>query len=410
MPEGIKIQEDEMKYDFTTIMDRRGKDSIAVDVIPVLDAEVAEGFSRLPMWVADMNFATAPTIQEHIIARVGHPAFGYFEPTQEYYDSIIGWQEKHNHVQGLTREEIGYENGVLGCVSSALQAFTAPGEAVLLHAPTYVGFTGTMQNNGRKIVLSDLKRDRDGIWRMDYEDMDKKIKENHIHFAVFCSPHNPSGRVWEREEIAAAMEVYRKNDCVVVSDEIWSDLTLEGYSHIPTQSVSEDAKNRTIAVYAPSKTFNLAGLIGSYHIIYNPYLRDRVRKQASLCHYNSMNVLSMHALIGAYRPEGSEWVEQLRHVLTGNVEYAYAFIREHFEGVELAKPQGTYMLYLDCKKWLEKKGMSMDELLQAGIRVGVIWQDGRPFNCPDTIRMNLALPRTLVEEAFDRLHKYVFKG
>lgn len=397
-----------MKYDFTTVMDRKGKDSIAVDVIPFPDAEIREGFSRLPMWVADMNFATVPTIQEHIIARVGHPAFGYFNPTEEYYNSIISWQEKRNHVTGLTKEEIGYENGVLGCVSSALQAFTAPGEAVLLHSPTYIGFTGTMNNNGRKIVLSDLKRDENGIWRMDYEDMDRKIRENHIHMAIFCSPHNPTGRVWEREEIEAAMEVYRNNDCVVISDEIWSDLTLEGYQHIPTQSISEDAKNRTIAIYAPSKTFNLAGLIGSYHIIYNEYLRDRVRKQASLSHYNSMNVLSMHALIGAYRPEGMEWVDELRSVLTGNATYAYQFIREHFEGVELAMPQGTYMLYLDCEKWCRKKGITMDELIRAGISVGVIWQDGRPFNRPWAIRMNLALPHALVEEALKRLAEHVF--
>ena len=204
------------------------------------------------------------------------------------------------------------------------------------------------------------------------------------------------------------MEVYSRNNCVVVSDEIWSDLTLEGHKHIPTQSISEDARNRTIAVYAPSKTFNLAGLIGSYHIIYNPYLRDRVRKQAELSHYNSMNVLSMHALIGAYQPEGHEWVDELRHVLTENVEYAYSYILDQFSGVELAKPEGTYMLYLDCEKFCQEHDMSMDELIRAGIRVGVIWQDGRPFHRPYAIRLNLALPHSLVAEAMARLDKYVF--
>lgn len=397
-----------MKYDFTSIIDRTGKDAIAVDIIPFSEASVQEGFSRIPMWVADMNFATAPTIQEAVIERTKHPAFGYFNPTDEYYNSIISWQKTRNGVEGLTKDEIGYENGVLGCVASALQAFTAPGEAVLLHSPTYIGFTGTLENNGRKIILSDLKQDENGVWRMDYEDMDRKIRENHIHFAIFCSPHNPCGRVWEREEIEAAMEVYRKNDCVVISDEIWSDLTLSGHNHIPTQSVSEDAKNRTIAIYAPSKTFNLAGLIGSYHIIYNPYLRDRVRKQSSLSHYNSMNVLSMHALIGAYRPEGQEWLDELREVLTGNVDYAYNYIRENFKGVNLAKPEGTYMLYLDCEEWCACHGVSMDELIRAGISVGVIWQDGRPFNRPWAIRMNLAVPLSLVKEAMKRLDEYVF--
>ena len=397
-----------MKYDFTTIMDRRGKDSIAVEVIPFPDVEIQEGFSRLPMWVADMNFATAPSIVKHMQDRIGHPAFGYYNPSEEYFASIKGWQERRNGVTGLTNEAIGYENGVLGGVSSVLQAFTAPGEAVLLHAPTYVGFTGTVNSIGRKIVLSDLKRDGDGIWRMDYEDMEQKIKENRIHMAIFCTPHNPVGRVWEREEIEAAMEVYRRNDCLVISDEIWSDLTLEGHRHIPTQSVSEDARNRTVALYAPTKTFNLAGLIGSYHIIYNEYLRDRVQKQSSLSHYNAMNVLSMHALIGAYSREGEEWLEELRTVLTRNVEYAYRFIREHFADVDLALPQGTYMLYLDCEKWCRNKKVTMDELIRAGIRVGVIWQDGRPFNRPYAIRMNLALPHCLVTEVFDRLAKYVF--
>ena len=397
-----------MKYDFTSIIDRQGKDSIAVDVIPFDNAQVADGFTKIPMWVADMNYATVPTIQDAIIERAKHPAFGYFDPREEYYGKIIEWQNKRNGVEGLTKEAIGYENGVLGCVSSAAQAFSAPGEAVLLHSPTYIGFTHALESIGRKIILSDLVRDEEGVWRMDYEDMDRKLKENHIHFAVFCSPHNPCGRVWSREEIEKAMDVYARNNCVVVSDEIWSDLTLAGHKHIPTQSISADAKNRTIAVYAPSKTFNLAGLIGSYHIIYNPYLRDRVRKQAELSHYNSMNVLSMHALIGAYQPEGYQWVDELRQVLTENVEYAYQYILTHFSGVALAKPEGTYMLYLDCEKFCREHQLSMDELIRAGIRVGVIWQDGRPFHRPYAIRLNLALPHSLVVEAMERLNEYVF--
>lgn len=397
-----------MKYDFTSIMDRHGKDSIAVDKIPVEGARVDEGFSTIPMWVADMNFATVPAVQDAIIERTRHPAFGYYDTRKEYFDAIIDWQKSRHGVEGLTKEAIGYENGVLGCLASALQAFTAPGEAVLLHSPTYIGFTHVMEDNGRRMVLSSLKPDEQGIYRMDYEDMDRKIKENHIHFCVFCSPHNPTGRVWEREELEKAMEVYQANDCVVVSDEIWSDLILAGHTHIPTQSVSEDARKRTIAIYAPSKTFNLAGLIGSYHIIYDTYLRDRVVKQSRLSHYNDMNVLSMYALMGAYSPEGQEWLDELCQVLTQNVDYGYHYITEHFQGVNLSKPQGTYMLYLDCGQWCREHGMSVDELLKEGIRVGVIWQDGRPFQKPDTIRMNLAVPYSMLKEAFDRLDRYVF--
>ncbi len=399
-----------MKYDFTTIMDRSGKDSIAVDTIPIPGAEVGEGYTKIPMWVADMNFATVPTIQEEVIKRTQHPAFGYFRPTDAYFDSIIRWQKVRNGVEGLTKEAIGYENGVLGCVASAVMAFTAPSEAVLLHSPTYVGFTGTMKNAGRRVVHSDLVKDENGVWRMDYEDMDRKIKENQIHLAIFCNPHNPCGRVWEKEEIEKAMEVYKKNDCIVISDEIWSDLILNGNRHTPTQSVNEDAKQRTIAIYAPSKTFNLAGLIGSYHIIYNSYLRDRVDAQSRSTHYNSMNVLSMHALIGAYKPEGEQWVDELREVLSDNVNYAYDYITTHFKGVTLAKPEGTYMLYLDCEEWCKEHNTDMDTLLKAGVAVGVVWQDGRPFHRPYAIRMNLAVPHSQVIEAMERLDKHVFNA
>ena len=194
----------------------------------------------------------------------------------------------------------------------------------------------------------------------------------------------------------------------MISDEIWSDIILNGNRHIPLQSVSEDARNRTAAIYAPSKTFNLAGLIGSYHIIYNKALRDRIEKESSLSHYNTMNVLSMHALIGAYQPEGYEWVDELREVLSGNINYACQFIEEHFPGVHTARPEGTYMLFLDCSEWCAAHGCTIEEVMQAGWDVGVAWQDGRAFHGPCHIRVNLALPFSRVKEAFDRLARYVF--
>ena len=397
-----------MKYDFTSILDRNGKDAIAVEHIPIPGAQVKEGFDRIPMWVADMNFPTVPTVVEAMMERVQHPAYGYFDPSEEYYASIIRWQEKRNGVTGLEPEHIGYENGVLGGVISALNVMCSNGDNVLLHSPTYIGFTMSLENNGYHIVHSPLIKDENGVWRMDFEDMEKKIVKNRIHAAVFCSPHNPCGRVWERWEIEKAMELYKKYDVFVISDEIWSDLILEGYKHIPTQSVSEDARNRTVAMYAPSKTFNLAGLVGSYHIIYNTWLRERVLKESSLSHYNAMNVLSMHALVGAYKPEGYKWLDELRQVLTGNVEFACRYIQDHFEGIEVSKPEGTYMLFLDCTKWCEKHGKTIDELQRAGVEVGVIWQDGRPFHGPCHIRMNLALPFSRVQEAFERLDRYVF--
>ncbi len=402
-----------MTYDFTTLMDRRGKDAMALDALgklPIVPGAPKEGFDAIPMWVADMNFPVCPSITEALAARIAHPAYGYFLPRDEYFSSIIDWHAKRNGVSGLTRDAIGYENGVLGGVASALGVLCSRGDNVLVHAPTYIGFTGTLENNGYHIVHSPLVQDENGIWRMDYADMEEKIRSEKIHAAILCSPHNPTGRVWERWELEQAMALFAKYDVAVISDEIWSDIILSGHKHIPTQSVSDDARQRTVALYAPSKTFNLAGLIGSYHIIYNPWLRDRIEKQSSLCHYNEMNVLSMHALIGAYREEGHVWVDELRQVLGANVDFAYNTICEHFQGVQLAKPQGTYMLFLNCTDWCAAHGKTLDELLHACWDVGVAVQDGRPFHGACHIRMNLALPKSRVEEAFARLNRYVFNA
>lgn len=401
-----------MKYDFTSVLDRKGMDAIAIDLpydVEGFDfARVKDGFDIIPMWVADMNFPTLHTVTDSIIKRAGHPAFGYFMPRDEYYDEIIRWHETRKDVHGLKREHIGYENGVLGGLISALNVFCSKGDHVLLESPTYIGFTGAIENNGYDIVLSRLVMDSDGIWRMDYGDMEEKIKKYHIHATVFCSPHNPCGRVWERWEIERAMELFRKYDVYVVSDEIWSDIILNGSRHIPTQSVSEDARERTVALYAPSKTFNLAGLVGSYHIIYNSLIRERIEKESSLSHYNDMNVLSMYALIGAYSDEGYSWVDELCGVISENVDYAIDHLHRYAEEINVSRPQGTYMLFLDCEKWCRGHGRTIDELIKSGQEVGVIWQDGRPFHQEYGIRMNLALPRSRLTEAFDRLEKYVF--
>lgn len=396
-----------MKYDFETAVDRFGKDSISANIVP-WDVTPDEGFSRIPMWCADMSFVAAPPVMKAINKRLEFQSFGYFELSDEYFDSIISWQSRRNGVQGLMKEHIGYENGVLGGVSSAIQALSAPGDKILLHSPTYIGFTHVLNDIGRTAVHSPLVRDEHGVWRMDYADMDRKIKENGIHLAIFCSPHNPCGRVWEREEIEKAMEVFSANHCVVISDEIWSDIVMPGYKHIPTQSVSDDAKTRTVAFYAPSKTFSLAGLVGSYHIIYNPYLRDRVTRQGELSHYNDCNVLSMHALIGAYSAEGEEWANEMISVIDENFAYACDFIGKNFPGVQVMRPQGTYMLFLDCGEWLAAHDSTLRELEYRGVRAGVIWQNGEDFFGKNSIRINLALPKALLAEALERLKKYAF--
>ena len=399
-----------MKYDFTTLMDRRGKDATAVDGLGTGFAPAApkEGFDAIPMWVADMNFATVPTIPQAIIARAQHPAYGYFSPSKAYYDAILNWQYTRNGVTGLEPKHIGYENGVLGGVLSALNCVCSRGDKVLVHSPTYIGFTRSLENNGYHIVHSPLVQDENGVWRMDYADMEQRLKNEKIHAAILCSPHNPCGRVWEREELEQAMELFRKYDVFVVSDEIWSDILLNGHTHIPTQSISEDARQRTAALYAPSKTFNLAGLVGSYHIVYNNWWRERIEKESGLSHYNAMNVLSMHALVGGYSPEGQAWLDELREVLSGNVNFACSYIADRFEGVTVTKPEGTYMLFVDCTGWCKAHGKTIGELEHALWDVGVAVQDGTMFHGTCHLRMNLASPRSRIEEAFRRMDEYVF--
>ena len=403
-----------MQYDFTSLIDRRGQDALAVESVggektwaAIPDAP-KEGFDLIPMWVADMNFATCPAIPAAIIQRAKHPLYGYFSPRDAYFQSILDWQTERNGFVGLKREYTGCENGVHGCVTSAVKALSAPGDKILLHAPTYLGFASDVEGLGRTSVYSPLTRDEQGVWRMDFEDMDRKLRENHIHLAIFCSPHNPTGRVWERWELEKAMEVFEANQCLVISDEIWADITYTGHRHIPTLMVNDWAREHVVGIYAPSKTFNLAGLIGSYHIIYSAYLRDRVTAEGGSTHYNDMNVLSMHALLGAYSQEGRVWTGELLQVLERNCRYAYEHIRDHYDGVSAAMPQGTYMLFLDLTDYCARTGKTLDQVIQAGWDVGVAWQDGRAFNGPCHIRMNLALPLSRVQEAFRRLDQYVF--
>ncbi len=388
-----------MDFDFTSIIDRHGLDALAVDgAKPPKD-----GYDVIPMWVADMNFPTCPAVVEAVIRRAQHPLYGYFAPPEGYYGAIIRWQAVRHGVSGLKPEHIGYENGVLGGVVSALKTLAGPGDGVLVHSPTYVGFTHALEDNGFRPVLSPLKLDENDVWRMDLAHMEEVIKTQGIHAMILCSPHNPCGRVWERWELERVMELCEKYAVYVVSDEIWSDIIRPGFVHIPTQSIGGDAKARTIALYAPSKTFNLAGLVGSYHIIYNTRLKDQVNRRGAATHYNGMNVLSTHALMGAYSEQGMEWTDQLNAVLADNVDFALDFLQSTFPSVRVSKPQGTYMLFLDCEDLCRERGRTMDEVLAYCWDRGVSVQDGRPFHGDYHIRVNLASPKARLEEAAGRL-------
>ena len=392
-----------MKYDFDKVVDRHGTNCLKYDFA----IERGKPADILPLWVADMDFQTAPAILERLEETVKHGIFGYSDGKEGYFAAVQNWY----------RERFGWETkpewlvktpGVVFALA-AVRAYTKEGDGVLLQQPVYYPFSEVITDNGRKIVNSPLKI-TDGYYTMDLDDLETKIVENKVKLFLLCSPHNPVGRVWSEEELRRVGEICLRHGVLVVSDEIHSDFTREGHPHTVFAKLGAEFEQNCLICTAPSKTFNLAGLIGSYHIIYSKWLRDRVDKESSLCHYNEINVLSMHALIGAYKPEGYEWVDELNQVLANNVDFACEHIWEQYKGIQVTKPQGTYMLFLDCTKWCEAHGKTIEELQKAGSDVGVAWQDGRRFHGPCHIRMNLALPLSRVQEAFARLDKYVFNA
>ena len=394
-------------YDFKTHMEREGHDALAYDVIPYEGAVVKEGIKRIPMWVADMNFPVFEGIINSMEERLHMPHFGYYNMSDEYYDGIINWH-KERYGSKILKEHIAYENGVLGCLASAISALTKEGDCILVHSPVYVGFIKTIENLNRKLILSPLKKDKDGIYRMDFLDMEEKIKDNNIKICLLCSPHNPTGRVWHKEELEEVTKLYAKYDCTVVCDEIWSDIVLKGNRHIPYYSVNNESFNRSICMYAPSKTFNLAGLIGAYHVIPNKEIREKVDKISVSTHYNYCNVLSMYALTGAYTKDGAIWVNELNETINKNVSLAYEFFKGELKDIEVSRPEGTYMLLVDCSKWCVNNNISFDELLKKGIYEGIIWNDGRAFHAGESIRLNLALPFDILEEALIRMKERIF--
>ena len=389
-----------MKYDFDEIIPRRGTNSVKWDL--ATDERV------LPMWVADMDFRAAPPVLDALERRLRHGVFGYTKVPDAYFEAVKGWFGKR-HGFRIENEWILPTTGVIPALSVILKALTEPGDKVILQTPVYNCFFAVLERTGRQPLANPLI-DEGGAYRMDFEDLERKAADPQAKLIFLCNPHNPGGRVWSPEELRRVAEICTANGTLVVSDEIHADLTLPGRRHTVFATVSEQARMNSVTYMAPSKTFNLAGLVGSYHIIYNPMLRDRIVAKGSKSHYNEMNVLSMHALIGAYKPEGHEWLDELKEVLTGNVDYAYDYITKHFQGVSLAKPEGTYMLLLDCEQWCKAHGLTLAELEKRGWDVGVDWQDGSMFQAPYSIRVNLALPLSRIKEAMRRLDQYVFNA
>ena len=391
-----------MKYDFDTVIERNHTNCLKYD----FKTERGMEEDVLPLWVADMDFQTLPEIRSRLQEVVSHGIFGYSDGKEDYFTAVQGWYARHFGWE-IKKEWLIKTPGVVYAIAAAVAAYTNEGDAVLIQQPVYYPFGQMIRENKRKLVNNPLQQ-RDGHYEIAFADFEQKIVEHHVKLFLLCSPHNPVVRVIEEWELKKLGDICIRHHVIVLSDEIHSDFTYPGHTHHVFASLGEVYANQCVICTAPSKTFNLAGLVGSYHIIFNKMLRDRVEAKSRKSHYNTMNVLSMHALIGAYEAEGYTWVNELCQVLSENVDYAVNHIRDYYRGIEVSKPQGTYMLFLDCEDWCEENYKSLDELLKAGWDVGVAWQDGRPFHQEYGIRMNLALPLSRVKEAFERLDEYVF--
>lgn len=388
-----------MKYNFDEIIDRRNTDSVKYDM--------AETWGKpgdlLPLWVADMDFRTAPGIVERLTRDAEFGIYGYSESGRDYFQAVSGWYRDYFEWK-VEEDWLVKTPGVVFAINIAIRALTKKGDAVLIQQPVYYPFSAAIRNNDRKLVNSALVL-RGGHYEIDFEDFERKIVENDVKLFVMCSPHNPVGRVWTREELCRIGEICLSHGVKVISDEIHSDFVYEGHKHWVFPTVNPDFEKISVVCTAPSKTFNLAGLQVSNIFIPDEQMRKAFEKQMSLVGYGAINLIGLHACQAAYET-GREWLEELKVYLQGNLDSLREYLQEHLPMVRLIEPEGTYLVWLDFRALrLEKEELEhliVQEAklwLDAGTMFG---EDGEGFE-----RVNIACPRAVLAEALERLDKAV---
>ena len=388
--------------EFDEKLDRRGTDCMKWDV-----ADKAFGAQDvIPMWVADMDFPTPRAVTEAIIRRATHGAFGYNVVPQSYYDSIIGWMQRR-HDWKIEKDWIVYTPGVIPALYLAVGAFTKPDEKVLAQSPVYYVFYNAIAARKREVVCSELVQSEAG-YHIDFEDLEKKLSDPYVKLMIFCSPHNPVGRVWTREELLRVSDLCCKHGVLLVADEIHADLVWKGHKHIPVASVSKEAAANTITCTAPSKTFNLAGLATANAIISNPQIREQFCEERRKSAIHSPDTFGMVALEAAYN-HGEVWLSDLMEYLEGNYELLERYLREHLPEVKPLKPEGTYLVWLDFRSLgLDEEGLK--QFLNQEARVAM--DQGPWFGAGGQgfARMNLACHRSTLQDALQRLEHAIHKG
>lgn len=390
-----------MPVDFDTVPNRRGTNCFKYDFA----REMGMPEDVLPLWVADMDFPTAPAVLERLHALAEHGIFGYNGVKDAYFSAVHNWYAQRFSWE-TQRSWLVTTPGVVFAIAIAIRAFTQKGDAILIQQPVYYPFANKVTENDRQLVVNPLVL-KNGRYEMDFADMERKIVDYHVKMLLLCSPHNPVGRVWTKEELLRVGEICQKHGVLVVSDEIHADFTYAGHTHRVFASVKSEFADFTITCTAPSKTFNLAGLQNSNIFIPNRQLRHAYKKELSACGCGGTNCMGMAACQAAYEA-GADWLEQLKQYLAGNLAYIRQFLREKLPDIALIEPEGTYLVWLD----LRKLGLTEQQQRQLIVQDAKLWLDtgtlfgqgGEGFE-----RINIACPRATIEQAMQRLEHAVHK-
>ena len=388
-----------MKYNFDEIIDRRNTDCLKYDFA----VERGKPKDVLPLWVADMDFRTAPGIIERAVADASLGIYGYTESKDDYFQAVADWYQTYFDWK-VEKKWLVKTPGIVFAIGIAIQALTKEGDAVMIQQPVYYPFSEVIRDNDRVLVNNELVL-RDGRYEINFDDFEKKIIQSNAKLFVLCSPHNPVGRVWTVDELHRMGEICLKHDVKVISDEIHSDFVYEGRKHYVFSTVDAAFEDISIICTAPSKTFNLAGLQVSNIFIPNSQIRKAFRRQMSAAGYSQVNMIGLHACRAAYET-GREWLEELKIYLKGNLDFARAYLEENLPQIKLIEPEGTYLIWLDCREL----GLPENKLEHLIVHEAKLWVDsGAIFGAVGEgfERINIACPRAVLKEALERLHRAV---
>lgn len=385
-----------MKYDFDRVLDRTNTHSYKWD-----QAEKLFGSKDiLPLWVADMDFESPPAVKEALVHRAEQGIYGYSISSESYIESIQSWFESR-HDWNIPSQWISQSPGIVTTLSLAVDLFSEPGAEVILQSPVYYPFYDVIKLNGRKVADNPLVI-RNGRYEMDYEQLEGLMK-NGAKLLLLCSPHNPGGRVWEREELLRLGELCLQYGVTVVSDEIHCDLALHGHRHIPFASLSKEISDITLMALAPTKTFNLPGIHSSFIVASNPELKRKFEARIKTLSLHMASYFAQDAVEAAYR-KGGEWLDELIAYLNANIEYAVDYLAQHLPQVKPMKPEATYLLWVDCRS-LGLDGAGLKKLMYR--QAGVAFNEGSVYGSAGEgyLRINVACPRSILKEALERFCK-----